>query len=164
MTFLKKLARYYYLKLLRLKDNPHKIALGLAVGVLIGFLPTWPLQTVLAVGLAMALRGSKLTAAAGVWISPAPALPAFYYADFVVGRWLLGWHVKFKPLDYSIFTLLGEAQRTLKVMCVGGLLMGLPAAVLTYLITYQIIDLARKRRMARRLKRESQPPSPSTAS
>ncbi len=149
MKSLSRLARYYYLKLISLKEKPHTVALGLAIGVFVGCTPTVPVQMALAVSLAIVLRGSKVAAAAGVWISNPLNLPVFYYAEYLVGRWILGWQISFKPRDYSIFTLISEAQRLIKMMTLGGVVIGVPAALITYLIAYKIVAAAKTRREQR---------------
>ena len=54
--------RDFILKAKRLEGDPHFIALGLAIGVFVGFTPTIPFHTVLAVALAFLFKGSKAAA------------------------------------------------------------------------------------------------------
>ncbi len=144
-----RLLRYFYLKLVRLKDKPHTVALGLAIGVFVGFTPTIPIQTYIALAFAVLFRGSKIAAIMGVWISNPLNMAAFYYLDFKVGKWILHSQVAFKPMDYSVFTLLQEAQKMIKVMMVGGIFLGIPAGILTYLLTYQLVLRSKRRRELR---------------
>ncbi|HCO12075.1 MAG TPA: DUF2062 domain-containing protein, partial [Desulfonauticus sp.] len=60
---LKRYVRYWYLRILRIRAHPHKVALGLALGVFVGFLPIVPFQIVTAVSLAFLVKGNKLAAA-----------------------------------------------------------------------------------------------------
>jgi uncharacterized protein (DUF2062 family) len=60
---LKRLIRYYYLRFIRLRGNPHELALGMSFGIFTGLMPILPFQTVLAVALALVFKGSKITAA-----------------------------------------------------------------------------------------------------
>ena len=149
-----RLVRYFYLKLVRLKDKPHAVALGLALGIGVGFTPTIPIQTYIALALAFIFKGSKLTAMMGVWISNPLNMAAFYFMEYKVGKWILGSKVAFKPMDYSVFTLLHEAQRAMKVMMVGGIVLGIPAGIITYIITYKIVTKAKRRRELRRIRKE----------
>jgi len=87
---------------------------------------------------------------AGVWVSNPLNLPAFYYASFVVGRWVLGSKAAFKPLDYHVLTLINEAHKAFKVMMVGGIIIGIPAGLATYLVFYKIFAAVKKRRGAKR--------------
>ncbi len=154
MSKIVRLFRYFYLKLIRLKDKPHTVALGLAIGVGIGFTPTIPIQTYIALALAFLFKGSKLAAIMGVWISNPLNMAAFYFMDYKVGKWILGSKVAFKPMDYSVFTLLHEAQKAMKVMMVGGIVLGIPAGIITYVITYKIVQKAKRRRELRKIRRE----------
>jgi len=147
-----RLIRYFYLKLVRLKDKPHTVALGLAIGVGVGFTPTIPIQTYIALALAFLFKGSKLAAVMGVWISNPLNMAAFYYMDYKVGKWILGSQEAFRPMDYSIFTLLDEAQKAMKVMMVGGVVLGIPAGIITYLIAYQVVNRAKRRRELRTIR------------
>lgn len=153
MNKLVRFFRYFYLKLVRLKDKPHTVALGLAIGIGVGFTPTIPIQTYIALALAFLFKGSKLTSMMGVWISNPLNMAAFYFMEYKVGKWILGSKVAFRPMDYSVFTLLDEAGRAMKVMMVGGVALGIPAGILTYIITYKIVQKAKRRRELRRIRK-----------
>ncbi len=74
----------------RTEASPRFLARGMAVGVFIGCFPFFGLQMVLSVFLAALLRGSKVLAAAGTWISnPLTSLPLYLF-NYEVGRLLLG--------------------------------------------------------------------------
>ncbi len=82
--------RYIYYRFVRLQGSPDAIARGLAMGVLAGCFPLFGLQTLIGIGLAAVVRGNKLMAAAGTWISnPLTYFPIFAF-NFKVGQWLLG--------------------------------------------------------------------------
>ena len=71
-----------------LNETNHQIALGLAVGIFVGFLPIMGIQMSVAVPLAFFLRCNKLLAAAGVWITnPATFIPLYYF-NYRFGLWL----------------------------------------------------------------------------
>ncbi len=159
-----RLIRYHFLKVLRLRDQPHKVALGFALGVLVGFTPTIPIQTYLAVGLAFIFRGSAIAAAAAVWISNPLTLAAFYYAEFVVGRWIVGSEMTFHLANHSIFTLVKQTGEALWLMMIGGIAMGLPAGFVAYLFIYALFESQRRRRercLIEKTKALDSPPKPS---
>ncbi len=81
-------------------DSPHHLALGLAIGVFVGFLPIMGIQMWVALPLAMALKANKLLAMAGVWISNPVTFIPFYYACYRFGLWL---HEPMKPLSVDQF-------------------------------------------------------------
>ena len=70
--------------------SPAHRARGLAAGVFTGCLPFFGLQIVLGVALAAALRGNRLLAAAGTWISnPLTTLP-LCWLNYQLGALLIG--------------------------------------------------------------------------
>jgi uncharacterized protein (DUF2062 family) len=77
-------ARYFYLRLILLPDGPHRVALGLAVGVFVGMTPTVPLQTLLALALAWMMRASLAAAYIGIWITNPVTIPFFYALAYFV--------------------------------------------------------------------------------
>jgi uncharacterized protein (DUF2062 family) len=72
------------------EGSPSTLARGLAAGVFTGCLPFFGLQIVLGVALASAMRGNRLLAAAGTWISnPLTTLP-MCWLNYQLGVVLLG--------------------------------------------------------------------------
>ena len=70
--------------------SPAHRARGLAAGVFTGFLPFFGLQIVLGVALAATIRGNKILAAAGTWISnPLTTLP-ICWLNYQLGALLIG--------------------------------------------------------------------------
>lgn len=165
--------RYQFLKVLRLKDDPHKVALGFALGVFVGFTPTIPLQTYMAIGLAFIFRGSAIAAAAAVWISNPLTLWPFYYGDFVVGKLITGSEVDFSMAEQfmstvfskaggvvdlfrqsdAVWTLLHTTWDAFVLMMLGGVVLGVPGGFLGYYLMYFIIDSNRRRRERRRARK-----------
>jgi uncharacterized protein (DUF2062 family) len=84
-----RLSKYYYLRFLRLRGEPHELALGAAFGVFSGMMPIMPFHMVLAVTLAIAFKGSKLTAALGSWISNPLNWYLIYSLDYKIGFFIL---------------------------------------------------------------------------
>ena len=145
LSWWKRWRHYYYLRLLRLKDNPNAMARGLAIGVFAGCLPLFGLQTIIGIVLATLFRGNKVLAAAATWISnPLTYLPLFVF-NFKVGKSLLGWHdlsvtviiEKFQQPTASIAWELGPSL--LFSLLIGCLVVGLLAALSTYFISLAIL-------------------------
>jgi uncharacterized protein (DUF2062 family) len=164
-----RIVKYQYLRLLRLREKPHKIALGFAIGAFIGFTPTIPVQTYLAVPLAFICRGSALAAAVAVWISNPLTLVVFYYADFIVGKWVTGENIKLKVAEQfikkifthaedatavfyhpeMIWTLFVEFADVFRIMMVGGVVLGIPFGIGFYFLIYKLVEINNKRRELR---------------
>jgi len=138
---LRRKARYFYLRLILLPDTPHRVGLGLAVGVFVGLTPLMPLHTILAVPLARLLRGSMIAAAIGVWITNPLTIPLLYPAFFFLGRALT-------PYGQAVqLSALNEGQDLLAIGTdaalagiFGGLVMSIILAPLTYLLTFKYVD------------------------
>ena len=86
----KRLVRYIYIRFIRLRSHPQAIARGLAAGVFAGSYPLFGLQTIIGVAIAATIRGNKLVAAAGTWISNPLTYVPIYAFNYQIGRWILG--------------------------------------------------------------------------
>jgi len=139
--------RYYYWRFLRLRGTPESIARGLAAGVFTGLFPAFGLQIIAGVTLATLVRGNKIMAAAGTWISnPITDLP-LYALNFQVGRWVLGSERTFNPQSLKSFEHLVQFGTEFAVeLLVGSLVMGSVCAVCSYFLTVRAIRRGRARR------------------
>jgi len=154
---LKRRARYLYLRLIRLKDDPKELALGMAIGVFVGILPVVPFQTIVAITLALFLKTSKVTAAAGTWISNPLNWYFVYRWDYKLGCLVLGFSEKNAAIS-SILSVVKSAQDPLFIACrimesgimiisaflAGGIIAGFIAAVPTYVISLHFFKIIRK--------------------
>ncbi|MCA1058960.1 DUF2062 domain-containing protein [Rossellomorea aquimaris] len=79
------------LKLLRLKDNAHSIALGFTVGLLINFVPSFGIGPIISTACAKIFKGNSFAGLVG-GVSLIWAFPFFFYLNIAVGH-------LFFPLD-----------------------------------------------------------------
>lgn len=81
----------HWTKIISLDDTPHALSLGLAIGIFFGFTPLFGLKTLLAIGLAWALRGNRLAAAIMVTLHDVflPVMPVILRWEYDLGYWLL---------------------------------------------------------------------------
>lgn len=152
---LRRIVRFNYLKLIRLKTSAHSIAIGSAIGIFIGFMPIIPFQSISALFLAVIFRGNKIAALALTWISNAANLIPFYYMLYMVGSFVLPVEVAFDPHHLTMRELFAQGWGVFSVMCAGGVLLGIPGSVLTYFITLRAVLGYRKRKALRMLKRRT---------
>lgn len=160
--------KYYALRFARLRGQPHELALGIALGVFAGMMPIMPFQIALALTLAIFFKGSKITAALGTWISN-PLNWYFLYAySYRIGAGLLGLSEGSKPFsaimssvrDREDLTVLmgkmaGAGGFMVSAFLIGGILMGVVAAVPSYFLFLKVFQtLARWRQERRRRKQE----------
>jgi uncharacterized protein (DUF2062 family) len=83
--------RYQYLKLVRINDSAEKIAGGLALGVVLGILPTFGLGIVIAIFLAAPLKLNRASAVIGTLIMNPWTAPFVWTLSYLAGSLLLGY-------------------------------------------------------------------------
>lgn len=80
------LLRFLEYKILHIDDSPHKIALGLAIGLFIAWTPLLGVHLLLVIALSILLRANKFAAFVSVWVSNIFTIPFVYYPSYLVGR------------------------------------------------------------------------------
>ena len=139
-----------------LDDPPHKIAMGLALGIFIGFIPIMGIQMAVVLPFAVLFRGNKTAAIGGVWITNPVTVIPIYYMDYKVGMLFLD----YPPLTWGhfedLFTtmtldkLLKLGGSILVPLFVGGAVVAVIAAIPTYFIAKRVVTRSRERRARRR--------------
>ena len=86
----KRLKRFFIYRVLHVDDTPHRIALGVAIGIFVTWTPTIGFQMALTVALAALFRANKLVGVPFVWLSNPLTLVPVYYPSFCLGAWMLG--------------------------------------------------------------------------
>jgi uncharacterized protein (DUF2062 family) len=162
---LRRVLRYHWLRFRRLQEDPRKIAGGMALGVFIGITPTIPFHTVAVLSLAALLRLSPVTAFIGIQIGNPLTVPAIYLASYKLGQFLLyrGQPLVF-PESFSFKAWICVLWQGGMALQVGGVILGIPPAIVTYFLTLWIVQRyhRRKAEKALRVLRLSQnPPAPS---
>lgn len=158
----RRLPRYLYLRFIRLRGDPHELALGMALGIFAGSMPILPLQTAMAVLLALIFRGSKIAAALGTWISNPLNWYFLYLYSYKIGAGILqidrtngvfasvmasvnnqedGWIIAGKIVD--------AGGHMVTAFLLGGLVLGSIAALPSYFIFLKIFRLLERWRKKR---------------
>ncbi|MCA1053689.1 DUF2062 domain-containing protein [Rossellomorea aquimaris] len=75
------------LKLLRLKDNSHRISLGFTLGLMVNFVPSFGIGPILSTVIATLFRGNPYAGLVG-GISMIWAFPLFFYLNYLIGNLL----------------------------------------------------------------------------
>lgn len=146
-TRLRRWTRFQYLRLMRQPASAHSLAVGLAAGVFAGLLPIIPFQMAVAVALALPVRGSKVAAALGTWISnPLNVIP-LYALMYWVGGLFVTTDAAFDPVRLAMRDMLTMGADFFLVMCLGGVVMGIPASCITYVLAFRGVNAYRHRRM-----------------
>jgi uncharacterized protein (DUF2062 family) len=166
-AYLKRQLKYFYLRLLHLKGEPHELALGMAIGIFAGMMPILPFQIALAVAIALCFRASKITAAIGTWISNPFNWYFVYLLDYKIGSYLLGLeggHEIIKKImaainrhdEVSVIwnTLFSSGFEIGSALLIGGIITGLVACVPSYFISlwiFQKVKIWREKRKEKSL-------------
>ncbi len=155
---MRKLYEYFrgiVVKLFSLKDTPHAIAGGVAIGMFMGFTPLFGLKTLLALGLAWLLRCNPIAAVISVSLHDVvtPLWPFLLRVEYDIGYWILSNPHRLPPhVEMHHLRLAEMLQWTtfLKVgfpLLLGSFFLSAPAAVISYFLTLLIVK-ARNARTA----------------
>lgn len=161
--------KYYYLKFIRLRGDPHELALGIALGIFTGMMPIMPFQIALAVTLAILFKGSKITAALGTWVSNPLNWYFLYYFSYKIGALILGLSEKNRVIlgvmesirqgedaVGVVLKIAGAGGTIISAFVLGGLVMGLVCAAPSYFIFLRFFRVVRSWREGRRHRRQWQ--------
>jgi len=146
-TFRRRL-RLIYLRMIRLRGNPHELALGAAFGIGVGMMPIVPFHMIVALAIAFFFRASKIAAMAGTWIcNPFTIYPIYKYG-YKIGVIILDFdrHARFlMPVTEAIGRgnylqatqiILSEGGIALATFLFGGFVLGLIFSVLSYFLSF----------------------------
>jgi uncharacterized protein (DUF2062 family) len=160
--------RKAYYRFLKIRGNPREIALGFALGLLVGMSPFMGLHMAIAVPLAALFKWNKFSAALSVWISNPLSAPVIYGITYYVGKKVLfienGYQL---PTEFSLDALIYTLQKApgiIGILTVGGIVVGLPVAAVGYYFALKAITEyresirlkieAKKATLANKLKRK----------
>ena len=129
-----------YERFLKIRGSPKEIALGFALGLFIGMTPTIGFQMPIAVFVAALFKWNKISAAVAVWITNPVTAPFIYSFSYFVGAKMLGFKIAPKLLTGLDFPTLKEAGvKILLATTVGGMIVGVPLALLGYYLAFSAV-------------------------
>jgi len=129
--------------LLRVQDSPHRLALSFAIGVWIAFNPLFGIHTAMALGIAFALRLSRVAMLLGAYVNNPWTLAPLYGAGTLLGCALLGVPSEgLAQLRWSAggTELMAALKPFLWPFVVGNLLLGMAAALPTYFVLRKVLE------------------------
>lgn len=149
-------------RVIRLEGSPRAIAMGLAIGIVVGFSPTVGLQMILAAFLASMVRANPAPAIMAVWITNPVTIPPIYAATYYLGRqfWAgrpIDIHAELSGLVHDLsrfefYEVVAQFRKLLELgvdvlvpMFIGGAIVGGILALISYPIA--IIAVIRARRL-----------------
>ena len=145
---------------MRMKGDPQSLAIGTAIGVFIGITPTMPLHTILIIPLTIITRTSTIAALLGSLLvcNPITYVPQYYLAT-IVGNALtpyeLSWArikevldilLQHPGLQKSMEALVGLGYEAAIVLVVGGTVLALPCALISYFLSLRLFIKIRQKR------------------
>lgn len=147
--------RAQFRRLLELRDTPHAVAGGVAIGMFYGFTPLFGVKTLLSLGTAWLTRCSKIAAVVAVSMHDivTPLWPVLLRVEYDLGYWILSNPHVFPPkitlkhehigkmLQWTTFLDVGLP------LLVGSLVIAVPAALIAYGITFLIASRRPPRRL-----------------
>jgi len=155
----KRWLRYQYVRVVRLNDSPEKIAAGLALGVVLGILPTFGLGIIIAVFTAGLFRVNRVSAVIGTFIMNPWTATFFWAASYIIGSLTIGQNlpetlqlIKTVKSHGDLWRSLLE-QRLLLPYVVGNIMITAGSAALSYVACLYIVRAyrhARKERLERK--------------
>lgn len=150
--------QYAAKRVIRIKATPHAIAIGCAMGVFASFTPFVGLHSAIAIGLAWILGGSLIAAFIGTFVGNPFTFPLIWATTLRLGNWILDAPSRHPPdLTEGIFQRSFDVIWPLiKPMAVGGLPIGLLAALAAYIPVRYIVSTYQERRAIKRAKLERQ--------
>ena len=152
---------YRMLRLSRMRVCPHRLSLGFAAGAFASFTPLIGLHFILALVLALVVRGNILASAVGTVVGNPVTFPFIWLATFQVGSRIIG----VSPIAGSgALATPGETaaagaawyefgpifQETLLPMLVGAVPLGLIGAAASYVLCYVTLTRLRRQRPSTR--------------
>jgi len=178
--------RFIVYRILHADDTPHRLALGIALGIFVAWTPTIGFQMVMVVLLALLIGANSRVGVPFVWISNPLTLIPVYLPNYWLGHNLLRIFIGLSEPDYEqvkeilarfhspseilinlfepdFWRELGQLLLNISVeLWLGSIIMGLFLGVVSYIISYRIIVWYRthhprgRRFMAKLLRRKQQ--------
>ena len=162
--------RYSWLRLIRTEGSPHTIAIGVAAGIFVSFLPVLGVQMTVAAALSYLMRGHVLSAVAGTFVGTPMTYPLMWLGSYRLGAWLLGYDASaMKQGAENVWSLLASssdrvasqfAQQTADVLApifkpllIGSVILGLAAGLAAYYTLVRVIGRLQTNRRAHLLAR-----------
>ncbi len=161
--------------ILSLHGSPRDIALGTAIGVFVAFTPTVGLQMLIAALIATLVRANRPAAVIGPWITNPLTIPPIYALTYWIGTFfrkgpaagevyhrLVAVVASLKQFSWFAFhkqltSFLRASANVFVQMMIGGIIVGLICAGISYPLMLRAVNRYRRRRLRKRHLREIRP-------
>ena len=162
---LKRISRYYYLKFLRLKGDPQSLAWGTATGTFLGITPITPFHTISVLVFTFVTRTSTIAGLLATLIvcNPVTYVPQYYFST-VIGNYVTPYELNWDRIKHVLDLLLAKPGFTecvqalsnlgyeaVIVLLVGGSILALPFAIISYCLSLRFFIRIQKKRREKHL-------------
>jgi len=149
-----------YRDIVHANDTPGRIAGGVAIGVIMGIMPTFGLGTVLAGVLAAVFRFNVVAALAGSVTGIPIAAPLIWLASSIIGGLLMGLSWKGMYVLVKTRQVLDAGKEVIMAYLLGNLVLTVIVTSLSYVLVLLIVR-AHQQSVIRRTLPQSPPHNPS---
>ncbi|MEP7237339.1 MAG: DUF2062 domain-containing protein [Ferruginibacter sp.] len=130
--------------------NPHHSAqlkaMSVAFGIFMGIIPIWGFQLVAAIFLAILFKLNKPLVIVAANISIPPMIPVIIFGSYKMGALWMGSHAM--QIDFSNAITLDSIKKNLLQYIYGSITLALVAAIIFGLLTFIILKITGKKRVA----------------
>jgi len=167
---IKRLFRYYWLRLYRLQGNPSALAGGFAIGIFVGLTPTLPVQTPIILTLTLLTRTSFPAGILSSWLvcNPLTMVPIYFFS-YSIGQALFGTAQSSGDI-LSLISLINTAAplgdimasvstlgwQAICLLLVGSLVFAIPAGLISYFPAFRLAETIAALKKQRKAKRQSE--------
>jgi len=120
-------------RIIRIKDFPESVAIGLSWGVAISFTPLLGLHLIICYLGTWIMRGNIIAATVGTIIGNPWTFPIFFYVDFKIGTLFFFEDIYFHEFKINFF--INNFERLFYPTLIGSL----PLAIISWFCTYYLI-------------------------
>ena len=136
-----KRVKILFKKALTTNDSPHKLAMGFALAVFWGVMPTFGFAIVFSLPTAVLLRANKVTAVIGTFVSNPFTTPFFYAFSYKMGSFILDLNPL--PFSWDIFKI-ENILNISKSLLVGSIIFATIMAFISYGLVLIVIFIVKK--------------------
>jgi uncharacterized protein len=135
-----------FLHLIQSNSGPHEIALGVAIGVFIGFLPLYGLHTAMVVVIALLIpHTNRIGMLLGINVTMPFTAPFVYWASYCVGRFLTGDKVPALTIANIKGLGLSDIPSMYYALFYGCVVLGAVCAALFYAMAFYAVKALKKK-------------------
>jgi len=154
-SILTSVERFLVHRVLSLDDTPHRIALGVAIGIFVTWTPTIGSQMALTVAICFLFRANKFVGVPFVWISNPVTIVPVYFPSYAVGCWMLGkkpdaWNVIEQAFKFnggwwdSTVNWFSSIMKIFWELWLGSIIVGGVLGIISYFVIYWMVVEYRK--------------------